>query len=652
VSGVTEAIRATPAILKDIVHHKLRRALSSSRVFFDVSAYDLSATIQRKVLHGEESFSITRSFELQVIFDENDLYLAILPDLKLYNRLRLDEVLRILGPQAVCPPQHALCYTGEQGDEKWRDGEILAISSNGSVIVRVPSVVPADTSLPPRRVIPRLSSTMIRRILHIKRSPTRIDTTLARIRADGQFGPTNHAFNALHELRAEYIQPLFPLFIGQSQVDLTATPVPLTTITSALIQKTYHCVSQTEQSSQPFDSILEGLQQIHATDVTSYPVALICTESTRRPMEDLLHQLNDPSNSPGGFRGLPVHFGIRLEPLQEGAYVVDTVERYIEMTRRLVQSPNAEKRNALALICLSEEDETFVSDVPLYYRLKGLLASTGHASQMVDRQTLSNRYAHWNLALNLAAKLGGTPWTLQDRSALEPVDLFLGFSYSSIRPARLGQQRNIAYVNVFDSTGKWQIFCADSAAFSFEERFRIFPDLAESAVNTATDHPETLRLIEVHYNKRFGRTERTAIVDGIRRAAPEASILFVSVSDEHPTRLFSNSRPSMSADRGTVVMPTPDIAYLQSVDSSAGPGIPRPLRVQTYREHCREPETTYSVCERMLALTRLNWRSVRDYSSLPVTILYSSLVARLTNYFSLDDWSNIDHRLKRTPWFL
>jgi argonaute-like protein implicated in RNA metabolism and viral defense len=315
-------------------------------------------------------------------------------------------------------------------------------------------------------------------------------------------------------------------------------------------------------------------------------------------------------------------------------------------------SPSSEKRASLAFIALSEEDETYLQPVPLYYRLKALLARTGHPSQMVDYDTLTNPYARWNLALNIAAKLGAIPWTLEDVSVLRPVDLFLGFSYSTIRTDGLGQSRNIAYVNVFDSAGTWRVFCADGNVFSFEDRFRTFPRIASDAVRSATDNPTSLRFIEVHYNKRFGFKERQAIANGIRSQAPNASIVFVSIADSHPVRLFDPTNSQHALGRGAVLQLGEGTSYIQTIDSAKATGLPRPLRVQVYRDFCLANDDPLDISKRVLALTRLNWRSVKDFSSLPVTVLYSSLVARLTNYFSLTDWKDIDHSLKRTPWFL
>jgi len=411
-------------------------------------------------------------------------------------------------------------------------------------------------------------------------------------------------------------------------------------------------MSEISGRRQTFDSLVKGLEKISAEKVMDYPVAIFATEQTKGRVQTLIDALHNPPEAVGGFRGLPSHFGIRLCPVGGSPYIVRDVEEYIDVTRELNLSPSAEKRVALAFVALSEEDETYHHPVPLYYRLKALLARTGHPSQMVDNATLTNKFARWNLALNIAAKLGVIPWTLEDVSILRPVDLFLGFSFSTIRTEGLAQSRNIAYVNVFDSAGTWKVFCADGSVFSFEDRLKTFPRIASDAVRSATDNPNSLRFIEVHYNKRFGRKERQAIASGIRAQAPNASILFVSIADTHPIRFFDPMNAQNALARGAVLQVGEGTSYVQTVDPSKARGLPRPLRLQIYRDFCLANDDPVDVGKRILALTRLNWRSVQDNSSLPVTVLYSSLVARLTNYFSMTDWKDIDHSLKRTPWFL
>jgi len=645
-----ESVEAVPDVLKDLLHRHISRAVATSDLFFDVNEYGLFASVAGDLPYKEEVFSIARSFQLQVLFDDQGYYLSALAGLKVYNRLRLTEILGLLSHNAISLPFGALCFAGKGAEARWRDAKVLSLSDD-SCAVRVSSLSPTELTVPHHRVIPRLGTSVIKRLLYLKRSRTSIEMKLRRLRT-GDYGAGHRVLESTLGVLRNYISTVFPFTLGQATVDVSPEPTPLSELPSSRIDRRIHCVSRFNGHQVAFDTLREGLREINFSEPQVRPVALFCTQHSRQGLEGLVESLNSPREQVGGFEGMPKHFGIRLEPLPEGPYVVRSVEEYIGRARELALSPDPLRRESLALIALSPEDETYENAVPLYYRLKALLARSGHPSQVVGRETLTNKYARWNLALNTAAKLGRIPWTLEDRSSLQPVDLFMGFSYSSIRAERLGQSRNIAYVNVFDGAGTWQVFYADGSVFSFEDRLKVFPRIASEAVRSATDDPRSLGLIEVHYNKRFSRRERQAVAAGIHEQAPQASILFVSVSDDHPVRFFDSADPQMACPRGTIISPGKDTAYLQTIDADSRSGLPRPLRLHVYREFSDVKENPRAVCERVLGLTRLNWRSVRDYSSLPVTVLYSSLVAKFTGYFGLTEWKEIDHNLKRTPWFL
>lgn len=651
--GCGEKVRASARVVRLMIHQYLRVAIAENAQFFDVSSFSLSASIAGQVLHREDTFSVAQSFELQLVFREDDMFLAILAHQSVYNRLHLPEVVQLLGADCTTVPRAGLCFTGPVGEERWRDCQILEVGSSGRALVHAAGASPSQISIPQERVIPKLALPLIKRLLSAKRSGTNVELLLKRLRAPHGTLEAKHLWEACEAIRAKYIAPIFPIQFGLCEVNLDSEPVSLRELESEVIEERFLCVPRAGGASG-FDSIHELLRNNRYSQPVDKPVVVFCTRATKKKMSKLVEELNKPSVGVGGFAGMPTNFNMRIAPLPGAEYLAEQPEKYMEIAHKGGMSPDAEKRSALALVALSEDDETFAHPVPLYFRLKGLFAHFGRPSQVVDPKTVDNKYAYWNLALNLAAKLGQVPWTLEEPALLAPVELFLGFSYSLIRPKELGQRRNIAYVNVFGADGTWKLFYSDDDVFSFEERLRRFPRLAASAVQSATDDAGKLNVVEVHYSKRFGRRERQAIAEGIRSVAPRASIIFVSVSQAHPVRFFNPTNEQVSCPRGTILKLDEETAYVQTVkaDKWPGAGHPRPLRVHVYRDYCTLQEDCFTVSKRILGLTRLNWRSIREYSSLPVTILYASLVARLTNYFSFLEWKQIDHDLKRTPWFL
>jgi len=639
-----EKVAATFGLLKDFVDLGLRAALSQCDLFFDLSPFSLQVTIEKEFLHREKVFSILRSIQMQVVAHVDGLYLAVLPGRRLYNRMPLAEVLRLLGEHALHFPLRILCYAGDPGEEKWQDAQLLSVDHK-ACLVRVPSLRVQEITVPSERVIPRLGKIHIKSLLRLLHSSTNLDKILQEVTYKDRPNELNQQF-----LR-DHVRPLFPLRISTTEVELSDHLSDLAELGGDLLTHDSQLKASSDQGEVISPSILDGLRRMEYRNARERPVVLLTTPERRDGLETLVRVLNSPEVSFAGYRGLPVHFGIRLKPSPQLLLSKD-VEGYVALAESLVLSPDPEKSDALVLVALSEEDESYLKPIPLYYRLKAIFSRTGHASQMVDEATLTNKYARWNLALNIAAKLGSVPWSLAHSDELEPVDLFLGLSFSQIRTEQLGVSRTVAYVNVFDRSGGWRLLWSDGATFNFAQRVEVFPRVARDAVLSATDEPASLRLVEVHYNKRFGRAERMAIAQGVKSVSPEASVLFVSINDEHPVRFSSRKLPHGAAERGTYVEVGDGGAFLQTVTGDRLCPSPRPLRLIVFPDHCRVKPECQEVARRVLALTRLNWKSIREYSTLPVTILYSSAVARLTNYFGHTDWGGIDHQLKRRAWFL
>ena len=86
-----------------------------------------------------------------------------------------------------------------------------------------------------------------------------------------------------------------------------------------------------------------------------------------------------------------------------------------------------------------------------YYRIKRCLLEAGIPCQMVDTPTIRNPdYKDLNLALNVVAKCGVTPWVLPD--SISDADFFVGLSYTG--SARNEGARIMGFANVFNEYGR------------------------------------------------------------------------------------------------------------------------------------------------------------------------------------------------------
>src|SRR5262249_39391528 len=133
-----------------------------------------------------------------------------------------------------------------------------------------------------------------------------------------------------------------------------------------------------------------------------------------------------------------------------------------------------------------------------YFSIKRWLFERGIPCQMVDTPTLQNPdWKDLNLALNLTAKCGVTPWVLP--GAIPDADFFVGLSYT--QSGRGTAQRLMGYANVFNQYGRWMFYSGSSATFSYEDRARQFEALTKATL-------EKLNLSETpsiyfHYSARF-----------------------------------------------------------------------------------------------------------------------------------------------------
>ena len=102
-----------------------------------------------------------------------------------------------------------------------------------------------------------------------------------------------------------------------------------------------------------------------------------------------------------------------------------------------------------------------------YFQSKRLLLEAGIPCQMINQPTLANPdWKDLNLALNIVAKCGVTPWVLPD--AIPDADFFVGLSYTQNRER--DQEKYLGYANVFNQFGRWEFYSGSGETVPFAER--------------------------------------------------------------------------------------------------------------------------------------------------------------------------------------
>lgn len=198
--------------------------------------------------------------------------------------------------------------------------------------------------------------------------------------------------------------------------------------------------------------IREGITQFGAYDnePTKIEIVPICTPALRNNMAALIERIKTGKYK---YRVSERTFSTRFT--YTSIVDVPSPEQSLDECKRLLsEHPEWEGDKHLGRIFLIHTPEKGFStddESSPYYRVKQFLLEAGVPSQMVDTPTLQNPdWKDLNLALNLVAKCGATPWVLPD--AIPDADFFVGLSYTQSN--RRGSDRLMSYANVFNQYGR------------------------------------------------------------------------------------------------------------------------------------------------------------------------------------------------------
>jgi len=352
------------------------------------------------------------------------------------------------------------------------------------------------------------------------------------------------------------------------------------------------------------------------------------------------------------YHGSDETFGSRMivqgEPL-----VCDDASKYESELPEFLRGEARQKAD-VALVYLPKVNNINDPRHP-YYRVKAFLLKEGLVSQMVDTSTVYNPdWRDLNLALNIYAKAGHAPWVLDE--AMPNVDMFIGLSSSQFRR---GSQivRMMAYVNVFDSYGRWRFYQGDTEAFSFNDRLNHYSQLVKNSVAAYRgDNARDLNSVHIHLTKKFSRDERDVLAHAVRTVAPSASVVFVSINPHHPVRLYDISEEGGQISRATYVCNDDGRLYLTTTGSNIynqrGMGTPIPLELTLWADPPDARPSVQVIGQQILSLTRLNWASTKSFCHEPITTKYAGEIAKKMTAFMQEPQFFVNPSLRDTPWFL
>ncbi len=405
-------------------------------------------------------------------------------------------------------------------------------------------------------------------------------------------------------------------------------------------------------------NIRDGITQFGAYQDSPRDIELVAVVEPgfEQPMRDLIARLQVGKHR---YKGSEQTFSTRLRLAQVSSAKDIRVD---DECRRLVEAypewSGNQKLDRVLLVHTPESGFALDDVFSPYYQAKRVLLEAGIPSQMVDSPTLSNPdYKDLNLALNVVAKTGVTPWVLPE--SIPDADFFVGLSYTSNRGAAM-DERVIGFANVFNQYGRWEFYSGGNEAVPYNDREKHYEHLvAETMKKLNLGQSPT---IYFHYSAKFSRSDRDAILRGARTIRPHGTYVFVWINTHHPVRLFDErAETDGSVARGRYVIGAGNQIYLSTTGYNQYRktiGTPQALEINVYVEPgadgARPAIDHRSLARQVLGLTKLNWASTDSLCGEPITTKYAKDIAYLTAAFQRqpDSPFTLHPVLERTPWFI
>jgi len=458
-------------------------------------------------------------------------------------------------------------------------------------------------------------------------------------------------------------ESLFPIQFSDIEIDLTTDPLQFieqehaTDKSFPVYRLPEPIVEFREHHSSP--DVRNGITQYGTYDNDPHIIEVIpvCLDSMRQEMQQLIERLKTGKYK---YRGSERTFATKFT--YSGIVTVDQINHiHGEIKRLLHEHPNWPgesllKHKRIFLVHTPEQGYLQDDHTSPYYVIKRHLLESGVPCQMVDTPTLQNPdWKDLNLALNITAKCGVTPWVLPD--AIPDADFFFGLSYTQSKDG----QRIMGFANVFNSYGKWEFYSGNTTYFKFEERTQHFAHLVEKTLTKLGNRlPPTPRII-FHYSAKLAKVDRNSILEAARRVRPQGTFTFVWINSHHNVRLYDN-RPETdgSLRRGSYIVAAENRIYLSTTGYNPfrrSLGTPKPLEISAW---IQRPEGLPKAAPdlrvlavQVLNLTKLNWASTDSFCGEPITLKYAGDIAYLTAAFLRQSTPfNLNNVLEKTPWFI
>ena len=322
-----------------------------------------------------------------------------------------------------------------------------------------------------------------------------------------------------------------------------------------------------------------------------------------------------------------------------------------------------------------------------YYKIKAKLLSLEIPVQYVTSEIVKsyNEFILNSIALQIYAKLGGTPWVLPSQRSVDR-EIIIGIGHSWLRQNQYkgSEQYRVVGITTFLSSDGQYLLGDKVKDVPFEDYFgELLRSLKNSIKRLSSEQGwsdgDTIRLI-FHIFKPIKNTEFDVISQLIKET-PQYKIkfAFVTIGKYHPNLLFDINQQGVQKygsrlikgeyipNRGSNVFLDSETCIVQMFGANelktSKQGISSPIQIKI-----RTPQGNYNnneirdllfydlnyITQQIFSFTYLSWRSFLPGEQ-PATMLYSELISRLLGKMrSVPGWDadKLNYSLKHKKWFL
>jgi len=427
-------------------------------------------------------------------------------------------------------------------------------------------------------------------------------------------------------------------FIGEK------LPIPKLRFHPSSLQAQHEDARQGLRKYGPYDALSLGKERIRCT--------LIYPQQLAKEKQNLVSGLTKGYDSFSGFQSL---FRIPIDFVSERPISSNEAEGF----KQAIEAVLRRDRPDLVMMIMRDRDQH------IYTMAKSLLLGNGIPSQMVTAEKIRNlRGLPWtleNIALQVYAKIGGTPWTVI--SPDQRRELVIGVSRT------MDKQRNlvVGFITLFTHDGDYQFLYSLAPKPVEWEKLDEYRDALAGLIVDAWKEFERRQgkpsSVVIHLCKRPGKFREIAAAEkALERIGKDLPYALLHLNDDTNYRLFDVSHPTYVPQPGIKVEIDSYTALLfldGRVPDRTGQevrrkrGVPRLLEVRMDKRSTMPASEFPRLVEQVFAFARINWRGF-NAQAIPATLNYSHLVARLVSEVGAENWNHIVSAgtLRDKAWFL